>query len=69
MSSIGGKRSHGLVHGKYNAIPFNAATSPSYYNMIRSIGVYGRRLRPPSIYDLRTCTDWKQMSTIFLTDK
>lgn len=37
-----------------NAIPFNVATSPSYFNMLRSVGAYGRGLKPPSMYDLKT---------------
>ncbi|KAJ9542821.1 hypothetical protein OSB04_029327 [Centaurea solstitialis] len=37
-----------------NGIPFNAATSPSFANTIRSIGNYGRGLKPPMIYKLRT---------------
>ncbi|KAL0921370.1 hypothetical protein M5K25_008434 [Dendrobium thyrsiflorum] len=37
-----------------NAIPFNVATSPAYYNMIRSVGAFGRGFKPPTMYDLRT---------------
>ncbi|KAL0906334.1 hypothetical protein M5K25_024821 [Dendrobium thyrsiflorum] len=37
-----------------NAIPFNVATSPAYFNMLRSVGLYGRGLKAPSMYELRT---------------
>ncbi|KAL4568325.1 hypothetical protein LXL04_023934 [Taraxacum kok-saghyz] len=37
-----------------NGIPFNPATSPSYYSMMRSIGNYGRGFKPPSMHELRT---------------
>ncbi|XP_028550851.1 uncharacterized protein LOC110112362 [Dendrobium catenatum] len=37
-----------------NAISFNVATSPAYYNMIRSVGAFGRGFKPPTMYDLRT---------------
>ncbi|PON53148.1 Ribonuclease H-like domain containing protein, partial [Trema orientale] len=37
-----------------NAISFNAARSPSFFSMCRSIGSYGRGLKPPSMYELRT---------------
>ncbi|XP_028554508.1 uncharacterized protein LOC114580607 [Dendrobium catenatum] len=32
-----------------NAIPFNVATSPAYYNMIRSVGAFGRGFKPPTM--------------------
>ncbi|KAL0910117.1 hypothetical protein M5K25_021057 [Dendrobium thyrsiflorum] len=32
-----------------NAIPFNVATSPAYYNMIRSVGAFERGFKPPTI--------------------
>ncbi|KAL0906544.1 hypothetical protein M5K25_025046 [Dendrobium thyrsiflorum] len=37
-----------------NAIPFNVATSSAYFNMLRSVGLYGRGLKAPSMYELRT---------------
>ncbi|XP_031097010.1 uncharacterized protein LOC116001264 [Ipomoea triloba] len=37
-----------------NAIPFNVARSPSFVNMLRSVGAYGRGLKPPTMYELRT---------------
>ncbi|KAL0924370.1 hypothetical protein M5K25_005189 [Dendrobium thyrsiflorum] len=37
-----------------NAIPFNVATSPSYFNMIHSKGVHGCGLKHPPTHDLRT---------------
>lgn len=37
-----------------NAISFNAARSPSFFSMCRSIGSYGRGLKPPSMHELRT---------------
>jgi len=37
-----------------NAISFNVATSPAYYNMIRSVGAFERGFKPPTMYDLRT---------------
>ncbi|XP_028551493.1 uncharacterized protein LOC114579844 [Dendrobium catenatum] len=37
-----------------NAIPFNVATSPAYFSMMRSVGLYGRGLKAPSMYELRT---------------
>lgn len=37
-----------------NALPFHLAKSPSFINMCRSIGNYGRGLKPPSMYELRT---------------
>ncbi|KAL0927594.1 hypothetical protein M5K25_001779 [Dendrobium thyrsiflorum] len=39
---------------RQNAIPFNVATSPAYFNMLRSVGLYGRGLKAPSMYELRT---------------
>ncbi|PKU65733.1 hypothetical protein MA16_Dca021105 [Dendrobium catenatum] len=36
-----------------NAISFNVATSPAYYNMIHSVGAFGRGFKPPTMYDLR----------------
>lgn len=35
-----------------NGIPFNVADSPSFINMCRSIGNYGRALKPPTPYEL-----------------
>ncbi|CAH9109736.1 unnamed protein product [Cuscuta epithymum] len=35
-----------------NGIPFNVANSPSFINMCRSIGNYGRGFKPPSPYEL-----------------
>ncbi|CAH9078826.1 unnamed protein product [Cuscuta europaea] len=35
-----------------NGIPFNVANSPSFINMCRAIGNYGRGFRPPSAYEL-----------------
>ncbi|KAL0922278.1 hypothetical protein M5K25_006251 [Dendrobium thyrsiflorum] len=35
-----------------NAIPFNVATSPAYFNMLRFVGLYGRGLKAPSMYEL-----------------
>ena len=37
-----------------NGIPFNCAQSPSYYSMVRSIGNYGRGLKPPSMHEMST---------------
>ncbi|XP_028552961.1 uncharacterized protein LOC114580241 [Dendrobium catenatum] len=37
-----------------NAITFNVATSPSYYNMFRSVGAFERGFKSPTMYDLRT---------------
>nr|KAJ0186930.1 hypothetical protein LSAT_V11C900478660 [Lactuca sativa] len=37
-----------------NVISFNVATSPSFIGMVRSIGQYGRDLKPPTSYELRT---------------
>ncbi|KAL0923847.1 hypothetical protein M5K25_004626 [Dendrobium thyrsiflorum] len=39
---------------RQNAIPFNVATSTAYFNMLRSVGLYGRGLKAPSMYELRT---------------
>ncbi|XP_071726331.1 uncharacterized protein [Rutidosis leptorrhynchoides] len=37
-----------------NGIPFNVATSPSFTNMLRSVGNFGRGFKPPSMHELRT---------------
>ncbi|XP_062102910.1 uncharacterized protein LOC133813893 [Humulus lupulus] len=37
-----------------NGIPFNCARSPSYFNMLRSIGNYGRELKAPTMHEIRT---------------
>lgn len=37
-----------------NGIPFNCARSPSYFNMLRSVGNFGRGLKPPTMHELRT---------------
>lgn len=37
-----------------NGIPFNVSNSPSFTNMVHSIGNYGRGLKPPSMHELRT---------------
>ncbi|KAL0923237.1 hypothetical protein M5K25_007284 [Dendrobium thyrsiflorum] len=52
-----GRRQVCLDIGRFffeNAIPFNVATSPAYFNMLRSVGLYGRGLKAPSMYELRT---------------
>ncbi|KAL0928982.1 hypothetical protein M5K25_000921 [Dendrobium thyrsiflorum] len=52
-----GRRQVCLDIGRFffeNAIPFNVATSPAYFNMLRSVGLYGRWLKAPSMYELRT---------------
>ena len=36
-----------------NGIPFNVANSPSFVSMLRSVGNYGRGLKPPTMYKLR----------------
>ncbi|XP_023736233.1 uncharacterized protein LOC111884141 [Lactuca sativa] len=36
-----------------NGIPFNVANSPSFVSMLRSVGNYGRGLKPPTMYELR----------------
>ncbi|XP_020690214.1 uncharacterized protein LOC110105164 [Dendrobium catenatum] len=38
---------------RQNAIQFNVATSPAYFNMLRSVGLYERGLKVPSMYELR----------------
>ncbi|XP_028552223.1 uncharacterized protein LOC110098778 [Dendrobium catenatum] len=37
-----------------NGISFNVVRSPSWINMLRSVGSYGRGLQLPSMYELRT---------------
>ncbi|KAJ0757892.1 putative transcription factor/ chromatin remodeling BED-type(Zn) family [Helianthus annuus] len=37
-----------------NGIPFNVANSPSFTSMLRSVGNYGRGLKPPTMHELRT---------------
>ncbi|KAI3675421.1 hypothetical protein L1987_85011 [Smallanthus sonchifolius] len=37
-----------------NGIPFNVATSPSFTSMLRSVGNFGRSLKPPTMHELRT---------------
>ncbi|TXG47921.1 hypothetical protein EZV62_027215 [Acer yangbiense] len=37
-----------------NGIAFNVASSPSFINMCRSIGNYGRGLKPPTAHELST---------------
>ncbi|XP_052624969.1 uncharacterized protein LOC128132437 [Lactuca sativa] len=37
-----------------NGMPFNIASSPAFVNMVRSIGDYGRDLKPPSAHELGT---------------
>ncbi|KAL0922496.1 hypothetical protein M5K25_006485 [Dendrobium thyrsiflorum] len=52
-----GRRQVCMDIGKFffeNAIPFNVATSPAYFNMLRFVGLYGRGLKTPSMYKLRT---------------
>ncbi|XP_024019225.1 uncharacterized protein LOC112090946 [Morus notabilis] len=49
-----------------NAFAFNIARSPSYFNMCRSIGDYGRGLVPPSMHELRT---WILKEEVLTTEK
>ncbi|XP_062119365.1 uncharacterized protein LOC133833124 [Humulus lupulus] len=37
-----------------NGITFNCARSPSYFNMLRSVGNYGRGLKAPTMHEMRT---------------
>ena len=37
-----------------NGIAFNVANSPSFINMLRSVGNFGRGLKPPTPYELST---------------
>ncbi|XP_021971525.1 uncharacterized protein LOC110866690 [Helianthus annuus] len=37
-----------------NGISFNAATSPSFTSILRSVGNFGRALKPPTMHELRT---------------
>ena len=37
-----------------NGIAFNVANSPSFANMVRSVGNFGRGLKPPTPYELST---------------
>ncbi|XP_062089765.1 uncharacterized protein LOC133796311 [Humulus lupulus] len=48
-----------------NALPFHLAKSLSFINMCRSIGNYGRGLKSPSMYELRT---WILKEEIKTTD-
>ncbi|XP_038680576.1 uncharacterized protein LOC119981502 isoform X1 [Tripterygium wilfordii] len=60
MTSTNAKQARSRVYldiGRFffeNAIPFNVARSPSFINMCRSIGSYGRGLKPPTMDELRT---------------
>ena len=47
-----------------NALAFNIAKSPSYFNMCRSIGDYGRSLVSPSMHELRTWILKEEVLTI-----
>lgn len=46
-----------------NAIPFHAVASPSFVNMCRAIGSYGRGYKPPTIHDLRSWILKKELET------
>ncbi|XP_019179561.1 PREDICTED: uncharacterized protein LOC109174772 [Ipomoea nil] len=46
-----------------NAIPFNVARSPSFVNMLRSVGAYGWGFKPPSMYNLRTWILKEELTT------
>ncbi|KAK1565650.1 hypothetical protein Q3G72_031716 [Acer saccharum] len=37
-----------------NGLAFNVASSPSFTKMLRSVGSYGRGLKPPTAYELST---------------
>lgn len=37
-----------------NGIPFNCATSPSFFNMLHSIGNYGCELKAPTMHEMKT---------------
>ncbi|PIA30425.1 hypothetical protein AQUCO_05600109v1 [Aquilegia coerulea] len=49
-----------------NGLSFNAARSPSFHNMLRSVGSYGRGLKSPSIYELRM---WILQQEVKTTDE
>ncbi|XP_030509212.2 uncharacterized protein LOC115723888 [Cannabis sativa] len=46
-----------------NALPFHLVKSPSFISMCRSIGDYGRGLKTPSMYELRTWILKEEMNT------
>ncbi|CAI9778949.1 unnamed protein product [Fraxinus pennsylvanica] len=46
-----------------NALPFNAVESPSFVNMCRAIGSYGRGFKPPTMYELRSWILKKELET------
>lgn len=46
-----------------NGLPFHIASSPSFANMIRSVGDYGRGLKPPSSYELKTWILTEEVNT------
>ena len=46
-----------------NGIPFNCARSPSYFNMLRSVGNYGRGLKAPTMHEMRTWLLKEEKST------
>ncbi|GFP83825.1 hypothetical protein PHJA_000526000 [Phtheirospermum japonicum] len=47
-----------------NGIPFNVANSPSYVNMMRSVGNYGRGFKPQTTYKLSTWILKEEVATI-----
>ncbi|XP_057791246.1 uncharacterized protein LOC131008377 [Salvia miltiorrhiza] len=58
-----------------NAIPFNCIRSSSFVSMMRSIGGYGRGLKPPSMHEMRTWilkdeikATWKHTGVSLLSD-
>ncbi|XP_021974445.1 uncharacterized protein LOC110869505 [Helianthus annuus] len=46
-----------------NRIHFNVATSTSFASMLRSVGNYGRGLKPPTMYELRTWILQEEVNT------
>lgn len=46
-----------------NGLPFNIINSPSFTNMIRSVGDYGRGLKPPTSYELKTWILTEEVNT------
>lgn len=52
-----------------NGIPFNAVRSPSFINMCRSLGNYGRGFKPPSMHELRNwILDEEEKTTSTIVD-
>ena len=43
-----------MLGGLFISIPFHVASSPSFVNMCRSLGNYGRGFKPPTPYELST---------------